>query len=176
METTTITNKPAASRRKFLKQATIAAPVLMTIANKPVLGMTCTISGFVSGNLSRPSQDFCDGLSPGYWKTHPEQYTDESFGTVFGGYWKGSKLPTWPVNILLSEVLQFKGHEDTYEFGSHAVAAYLNSIHRQYSHTPQEIINIVHEVIVTGEYVHETTGEVLTAEDVVDFIVGTFNH
>jgi hypothetical protein len=45
-----------ASRRKFAKSALTAAPVILTLASKPVLGNTvyhhCTVSGNASGNVS----------------------------------------------------------------------------------------------------------------------------
>lgn len=59
----------AASRRRFTK-AGLAAPILMTLASRPVLGQGrfCTASAFASANPSRPVDlSTCTGCSPGYW-------------------------------------------------------------------------------------------------------------
>lgn len=75
--------KPAvnAGRRRFARAGAAAPVVLGTLASQPVLatgGGTkppyhCTISGQMSGNLSRaPDSTNCKtlGRSPGYWKNH----------------------------------------------------------------------------------------------------------
>jgi hypothetical protein len=74
--------KPAvnAGRRRFARAGAAAPVVLGTLASQPVLatGGTkppyhCTISGQMSGNLSRaPDSTDCKtvGRSPGYWKNH----------------------------------------------------------------------------------------------------------
>ncbi|MBE0469755.1 MAG: hypothetical protein IBX55_09650 [Methyloprofundus sp.] len=56
-------------RRSFAK-AGIAAPVIMTLASRPVLGAQC-LSNMMSGNLSDPNRgNYCwGGMSPGFWKT-----------------------------------------------------------------------------------------------------------
>lgn len=71
-----------AGRRRFARAGAAAPVVLGTLASQPVLatggGATkppyhCTISGQMSGNLSRkPDSTDCKtvGRSPGYWKNH----------------------------------------------------------------------------------------------------------
>lgn len=68
-------------RRRLLRRGLAAAPVLMTLASRPVFGWTTgggggnfqcfTPSGFVSmpgsGHLT---PTYCSGRTPGYWKTH----------------------------------------------------------------------------------------------------------
>lgn len=63
------------SKRKLLKGAAVA-PLLMTIASRPVLAMgICTPSAWVSGNLSDHNKEReCGGRSPGYWKTKPGRW------------------------------------------------------------------------------------------------------
>ena len=62
-------------RRRILKGAAAAAPLMMTVASRPVLGMgtRCTPSAWVSGNLSDHGKDrhlSCGGRSIRYWKSH----------------------------------------------------------------------------------------------------------
>lgn len=60
------------ARRRFTRAGLSAPIVLGTLASKPVLGQVpynCTISGQISGNLSRPGDVDCNtlGYSPEYW-------------------------------------------------------------------------------------------------------------
>ncbi len=61
-------------RRRFLKGSLASAPIILTLASRPALANHCSISGMMSGNLSKPHEVECQGLSPGYWKTHPEDW------------------------------------------------------------------------------------------------------
>jgi len=65
------------SKRKFSK-AGLAAPVIMTLASKPVWArdINCTYSGSMSGNMSQVDDQECagEGLSPGYWSQHEENW------------------------------------------------------------------------------------------------------
>jgi len=60
------------SKRSFLKSAVGVAPVIMTVASRPVFGAQCTPSAWVSGNLSDHGKLnlTCNGHGPGYWKTN----------------------------------------------------------------------------------------------------------
>ena len=64
-------------RRRILKGAAAAAPLMMTIASRPALGWgggRCQgISGHLSGNLSDHKDKYsydCGGHGPRYWKKH----------------------------------------------------------------------------------------------------------
>ena len=59
------------SRRRFVLGGAASAPVIVTLASRPALANVCTVSGTLSGNMSRPDAADCRGLTPGYWKTHP---------------------------------------------------------------------------------------------------------
>lgn len=62
------------SRRRFT-QAGLSTSVVMTLASRPAAASFCSHSGSMSGNLSRPGGGTCYGLTPGYWKTHPESWS-----------------------------------------------------------------------------------------------------
>lgn len=80
------------SRRRFTK-AGLAAPVLMSLASRPVWGRECTASAMASFamNQSVPIDlSTCDGCSPGYWN-HPNACWDatgfvrtQTFADAFG--------------------------------------------------------------------------------------------
>jgi len=60
---------PRTSRRRFGK-AGLAAPVIMTLASRPVwaTGKQCTVSALASANPSQPvDETTCQACSPGYW-------------------------------------------------------------------------------------------------------------
>jgi len=163
-------------RRKFLVGAAVSTPVILSIVSRPALGGACTVSGFLSGNLSNPhAQEICGGRSPGYWINHLSDTTTK-YADVFGGVWYG-RYGAWDANTTLYQALAMTGNEDRYQFGAHSVAAYLNAVDPgiAYSMTPTEVINIVSDVLVLGQYTHPGTGRVMDAQEVVDFFFGTFD-
>ena len=90
------------SKRKFAKTGLLAAPAILTLANKPAwAGYRCTLSGQLSGNLSHPdANEVCggEGCSPGYWKNHVDSWHPDLppsmlFETVFNvGAFPGNTL------------------------------------------------------------------------------------
>ncbi len=73
---TTGTAFVSSQRRKLIKGVAIAAPVMMTVASRPVLGAQCTPSAWVSGNLSDTGKEHvsCGGKTPYYWMKHPREW------------------------------------------------------------------------------------------------------
>lgn len=62
---------PKLGRRKLIKGAVGAAPLLVTLASRPAWGGNFCWSGIQSGNVSGQSRDTCAfGLSPGYYKNN----------------------------------------------------------------------------------------------------------
>ena len=59
-------------RRRLLQGGLAAAPILMTLVSRPVLGQTTctTLSRMGSGNTSSPGKQVvaCSGFTPTYWK------------------------------------------------------------------------------------------------------------
>jgi len=73
------------SRRKLLRGGLAAAPVLMTVASRPVLGqVACTASAITSINMQSSINHNCTitrGLSPEKWKTLAGQWPSPYSGT-----------------------------------------------------------------------------------------------
>jgi len=62
------------SRRRFTR-AGLAGSVVMTLGSRSALASRCSYSGSMSGNLSRPNQVTCQGLTPSYWKNNPGNWS-----------------------------------------------------------------------------------------------------
>ena len=177
---------PDSSRRRLLKGAVGASPIILAVSSKPVLAGWCTVSGFLSGNLSNHHMKTCGGRSPGYWKRrcrlYPEGGDKVTFLYMFGGVWKrgaSNGYEQWPMDTTtpsFNKVLHWGGDDDLYEFGAHAIAAYMNAKYVSgYGMTTEDVGNIVGQILYSGVYTDATTGQTLTPEQIVDFIKQTFN-
>lgn len=51
------THSPVNDRRNFIKKGALAAPLIASVASRPV--WACSVSGHMSGNLSQHSEDAC---------------------------------------------------------------------------------------------------------------------
>jgi len=100
-----VEERPALPSRRRLGKAGLAAPVLMTLASRPVwaTGRQCTVSALASfrANDSRPvNLETCQACSPGYWNLercwpdgfHPTDPFHATFGYTLSNY-----------NLLLQE-------------------------------------------------------------------------
>ena len=191
------------SKRHLLKGVISTAPVVLAVSSKPALANFCTVSGFLSGNLSNPnSQTYCGGRSPGYWMNHGHSDKSLSFKAVYGKNWGGNYSVyssqmgndngpmgngpqcyplkddgTWDGEPTLDTVLHMDGNDDLHQFGAHAAAAYLNSVAfaGTYPMTTYQVGEIVDEVLRTGKYYHGVTDKTLDVEEVVEFFKQTFD-
>ncbi len=129
---------PAGGRRRLLQGGLGAAPLLMTLVSRPVLGQggfRCTTpSGFTSMPSSRvPETHRCDGGTPGFWKQ------EQHFKAWPAGYFPKSKngnqatkfspffaLTPYPGNTTFLDVLNM-GDGPPNSVARHVVAAVLNA-------------------------------------------------
>lgn len=113
-----------AGRRKFLKGAVAASPVLLTIASKPSWAGNCSLSGEMSGNLSNQNAKPCnsEGCKVTYWRDnasllspgtnggwHPEYPPSMLFDQAFE-----SSVPVFPGKTL-AQIINFKALMDSGE-------------------------------------------------------------
>jgi len=128
------------SRRRFTR-AGLSAPVIMTLASRPVWARNCSESGVLSGNLSEPTAPPCggEGCSPGYWKNHTSQWhynypPSMPFSAAFGV----DAFPGATLHQVMSEVHNKQPNtqinspcdqceEAVRQLGFHAVAALQNA-------------------------------------------------
>jgi len=127
----------SSSRRSFTQAGLIAAPVVMAIVSRPVLGTTTRcLSNVLSGNLSDPNRgsDQClKGLNPSSWRdADPIDWPvdqDKPYKFIFGG----------STNMTLIEKLTNNpgGRKGT------CITAYLNALSdSRYILSTQEVLNI----------------------------------
>ncbi|MBI1283120.1 MAG: hypothetical protein GC183_02135 [Thiobacillus sp.] len=182
-------------QRRRLSKVGLAAPVVLgTLLSRPVLGAApynCTISGQMSGNVSshgEPVSCATLGLSPGYWKEHPNLWSPflstGLFKSVFANaYAFKIRNPTttdiapagtngWTPDPTLLHVLQSRGglrpNLNYPSLGRAAVASWLNAYHRpNYPLTQAEVIAMFNAVYNGGNYyvnasVHWDASQVMT--------------
>ena len=143
-----------AGRRKLAGTA-LGVAAVFTLSSRPVwahAGQQCTISGMMSGNLSAPKGQRCDGCTPGYWKQpqHLDSWaptgfkTTDKFNTIFGvtQYVKRNGQPYTLLEVL--QTLNGSGDPISTNLGFHAVAALLSAAHPNvnYGYTAGELITL----------------------------------
>lgn len=193
---TETTETATAGRRRFLKGAAAASPVIMTVVSRPVLGAQCTPSAWVSGNLSDHGQNrvSCGGRSPGYWKTHPKAWMSAGFsagtcssrasyksickdynsdGTLFNAVFSAGNY-NYDGRTLM-QVMWLGGNQDPYQLGAHIVAALLNAATiSNYGMKVPDVVAMYNGLIRNGGLYQPSVGDPMTAQDVVAFIQNTF--
>jgi hypothetical protein len=186
-----------AGRRRFLTAGLGAAPVILTLSNRPALatgGRVCTPSAYVSvaigTSLTGPQR--CYGRSPGYWKNHCPSSGTQRFYDVFSALWEENDGTKWgtagsdvsafvqlcEVVDMYQNVLDLGGQKDHYEFGAHIIAAYFNATIEpdgDYPMTPFTVKNMGYQIMTTGQY-NVGGGVYWDAQQVVAFIQGTFDE
>lgn len=139
------------ARRKLAGTA-LGVAAVFTLSSRPVWakGQQCTISGMMSGNLSAPKGQSCDGCTPGYWRqsqhlnawTPTGFKTTDKFNTVFGvtQYVKSNGKPYTLLEVV--QTLNGNGDPISTNLGFHAVAALLNAAHPNvnFGYTSGELI------------------------------------
>lgn len=179
----------ADARRRFLKGAALASPVLLSIASRPVLGTTrfCSASGFMSGNLSnKGGKDVnCGGNSPGYWKNHtspsypwPAPYVSGrrlDNGTFSGGTKFHDVFKKGTYNYGTKSMLQVLW-EAPGSFAFHTIAALLNAQSGigGYVLTAAQVRQIWDGIMTNGFYT-TTTGVKMYEADAKAFFEQTYH-
>jgi hypothetical protein len=119
----------APSRRRFLKGALAAGPVIVTLHSKPVLGGVCqSPSGRISGSVSQSTAqiDTCTGYPCSYYRT-----TGTSTGG--GAGWVGIRPDT-----IFNAVLRPGAMPSSYQFTTVGVLPQPSSMHQVLCATPDK--------------------------------------
>jgi len=128
-------------RRRLLRAAVAAGPVLMTIASKPVLGQTAclTASATSAGSTAARQASVCSGLTPSQWKSQATQWPSPYYATTQKSASGGQQAtlfhcPTTGLNgrtygdRTMLEVIDFaEGGAGASSLGRYIVAALLNA-------------------------------------------------
>ena len=151
-------------RRRLAKAGVASVPVILTLTSRPVWSSSCTISGMLSGNLSNPNEEVCEGCTPGYWGQHPKvwpvpyepgtctkgwsgnhckfnEYNDD--GTLFHDVFAGDLYG----DLTMMQVIHLAGTDDHYQLGAHTVAALMNATMFEmglvnYGYLPGDVISM----------------------------------
>src|SRR6185503_3786352 len=103
-------NPSSDSRRRLLRGGIAAAPVLMTVASRPVLGqVACTASAITSINMQSSINHNCtitSGLSPEKWKALAAQWPSPYAGTTAAATTTTTTAVTKPTTMNHNQLLQ----------------------------------------------------------------------
>lgn len=149
-----------ASRRRLLRGGLAAAPVLMTVASRPVMAQDCTTSSAHTslGGSREIVQQSCTGRGPAYWiaqngsKAWPSGYLMQTqgsskvattFGSVFGSAYGYGELSM--LQVLQAGQSSF----DKAGLAAHLVAAVLNA---EAAYTPATVLSIAKAQDIWSDY------------------------
>jgi len=116
---------PKGASRRRIAGLGVSGVVMTVASNNAMAALVCkSPSGALSGNLnSQKPNERCDGLSPGYWKNHTEDWpsevkTSDRFAKLFPSR---GKLSAFTCLQILS-----KQEADKNNVAMHIMATYLN--------------------------------------------------
>jgi hypothetical protein len=141
-----------------------------------------------------PEEEPCYGRTPGYWKTHPEEWPSPytpgtcedpdvstckkwAGGTTMKEVWVAALSPYdgSPAPRMM-QVLWWTGGQDRYQQGSHLIAAVLNNRSLKVSETILPLARIIamgNAVLAGQNYVDSALGISWTGEQVVAYLQQT---
>ena len=164
-------------RRNLLRGAIGAAPVMLTLVSRPVIGASCSsASAFGSINASRPGPvPSCTGRSPGYWKNHaswPAGYIATGskatqFNTTFGN------TGGYPGKSLRDVLIQGGGGKDA--LARQIVAALLNAANGWVPPTVFSVstVKAIWTSFVTTGYYSPTAGVKWNSTQIINWLTTT---
>lgn len=173
-----------ATRRRLAKAGIGAVGVLSTLESRATMSpMMCkSPSGALSGGLSSHygPAPVCNGLSPGYWKNHPESWPisiNTWFADVFyvAGNRRYCTIKARNTSYLCSTMMNMLSSQsfDKYNLAMHAVATYLNIRSGKINFLSVEtLLNMWYEV-QTKTYYSPTAGVKWNAEQVKNYLQAT---
>jgi hypothetical protein len=173
-----------AARRRFAKAgAGASAGVIMTLASQPGMAQTlCTSpSGMLSGNLSRHSDHLipCAGLSPGFWKTHPEAWPgaltnpDAKFSATFSTTGNRSSALSAYTCSQIVDPKEVANGADPDNVAMHIMATLLNVRSKRIGFlTENQVLGIWNSYASTGTY-QPTVGVTWNGWHIVDYLQRT---
>lgn len=179
-----------AARRRFTKAGAVAVGAVLTLKSQP--GMAANSSGCVFAgpsaagsfniNQSRgPKVGYCNAVSPGYWKQHPEDWPKQPWD-LNKSMWDCNFQTIFPCgtssefyNQKLGTVICWGGG-GIQDVARHLIAAYLNAM-KNYT-SPYLTTTKVQEIWVGYNSIagYKPAGKVWSASDISDYIKGTWGE
>jgi hypothetical protein len=164
---------PRGAARRRIAGLGVSGVVMTVASSNAMAAVVCkSPSGALSGNLnSNAPRTTCNGVSPGYWKTHPNAWpsevkTNDSFSKYF--HCTG-KLGSYSCMKILS-----KQPEDKNNVGMHIMAQYLNVVSGKINFmTRQSVIDMWNQYYSYGTYTPTGGATPWTGKQLVDYLTST---
>jgi hypothetical protein len=171
-----------AARRRFARAGAGASGVILTLASQP--GMASVVCASPSGSLSNnyashhDQNEKCDGVSPGYWKTHHEEWPG---GAAFGNslfkytfhctYHTAALRPYKCFDVVDPEIVLNGADPDN--VAMHMMCTLLNvRSHRITFLTELQVFNIWNSYASTGTYA-PSAGVIWNGAQIVAYLKST---
>ena len=165
-----------AARRRFARAGT--SGVLLTLASRPgmAIDICTTPSGSLSGGLKShaPVSLVCNGVSPGYWKTHSSWPAPVTTATKFGSLFSCDSSHVNYKNCTMGTILTHQTW-DRANLGMHLAAAYLNAIAGRTSFLTVAMLRTMWTEWQTNGYYSPTAGKRWDDSQIVAYLTGTMN-
>jgi hypothetical protein len=176
-----------ATRRRFTKAGAVAVGAMLTLKSQP--GMAANASSCVFAGPSQagsfninhsrgPKVGYCNAVSPGYWKEHPEAWPKQPWAS--SSMWNCNFQKIFPVGTgsefydkKLGDVIGWGGG-GIQDVARHLIAAYLNAM-KGYTLpylTPAKVQEIWMGYNSVAGY--KPAGKVWSESDISEYIKGTW--
>ncbi|UUZ51363.1 hypothetical protein LP420_19015 [Massilia sp. B-10] len=166
---------PQGASRRRLAGLGVSGVVLTVASNHAMAGLVCkSPSGALSGDLNSQSPNVtCNGVSPGYWKTHPSSWpsqvkTSDKFSQHFAC--------NGPLSTLTCMQILSKQGADKSNVGMHVMATYLNVLSGRISFlTAQAVLDIWAQYNTYGSYTPQGASSSWSGGQLVDYLSSTMS-
>lgn len=164
---------PRGAARRRIAGLGVSGVVMTVASSNAMAAMVCkSPSGALSGNLnSQAPRTTCNGVSPGYWKTHPEAWpadvkTSDRFSKHFNCH---GKLGSYSCMTILS-----KQKEDKNAVAMHIMAQYLNVVSGKINFmTRQSVLDMWNQYNSYGTYTPASGATPWSGGQLVDYLTST---
>jgi hypothetical protein len=164
---------PQGASRRRLAGLGVSGVVMTVASNHAMAALVCkSPSGALSGNLNSQTPDVvCNGVSPGYWKTHPNSWPSQVKTTdLFSQHF----ACTGPLSGVKCMQMLSKQAEDKNNVAMHIMATYLNVLSGRISFlTPQAVLDIWAQYNTYGTYTPHGATTPWSGSQLVDYLAST---
>ena len=164
---------PRGAARRRLAGLGVSGVVMTVASNHAMAALVCkSPSGALSGDLNsqRPNV-VCNGVSPGFWKTHPEAWPAEVKTTDM--YSKYFSCHGQLGNFSCMKVLE-KQEDDKNAVAMHIMATYLNVVSGKITFlTRQAVVDMWNKYNTYGTYTPTDGATPWTADQLVAYLSST---
>jgi hypothetical protein len=166
---------PQGASRRRLAGLGVSGVVMTVASNHAMAALVCkSPSGALSGDLNsqRPNV-VCNGVSPGYWKTHPTAWPAQVKTTdLYSQHFQCSG----PLSAITCMHMLNKQKEDKNNVAMHILATYLNVLSGRITFlTPQNVLDIWAQYNTYGSYTPAGSSTSWSGTQLVDYLSSTMS-